>query len=341
MPESQSSSKVCSGVLFESDIQPNDSQELQKLTPRKIELIWTNIIVLSVAHISAIYGFYLIFTSAHLYTTAFALLLYILSGTGIIAGAHRLWSHRSYKATRKLEILLMIMSTISYQNCVIHWAREHRAHHKFSETDADHVNSRRGFFFSHIGWLFCRKHPDVARKGAGIDISDLTTNPVLLFQKRYYALLMPILCFLLPTAMPVLLWNDTWSNAWFVATMFRWVMNLNATWLISSAAHAFGTRPYDRHLSPTNNFAVGLLTFGAEGCHNYHHVFPWDYRASEIGLELSPNTMFIKFCERIGWAYDLRTVPNDLVESRVKRTGDGSHSFWNNVMEKTADKYGL
>ena len=36
-----------------------------------------------------------------------------------------------------------------------------RVHHKFSETDADPHNAKRGFFFSHVGWLLVRKHPQV------------------------------------------------------------------------------------------------------------------------------------------------------------------------------------
>lgn len=74
--------------------------------------------------------------------------------------------------------------TYSSQDCVYDWARDHRVHHKFSETDADPYNSRRGFFFSHMGWLMMRKHPDVIQKGKMIDMSDLLQDPVLQFQKK-------------------------------------------------------------------------------------------------------------------------------------------------------------
>ncbi|XP_071056017.1 stearoyl-CoA desaturase-like [Onthophagus taurus] len=33
------------------------------------------------------------------------------------------------------------------------WVRDHRVHHKYSESDADPHISNRGFFFSHMGWL--------------------------------------------------------------------------------------------------------------------------------------------------------------------------------------------
>ena len=70
------------------------------------------------------------------------------------------------------------------QNSIYEWARDHRVHHKFSETDADPHNAKRGFFFSHVGWLLVKKHPDVKVKGAKVDLSDLKADPVVAFQKR-------------------------------------------------------------------------------------------------------------------------------------------------------------
>lgn len=79
---------------------------------------------------------------------------------------------------------LASFSLIYFQNSIFEWSRDHRAHHKFSETDADPHNARRGFFFSHIGWLLVRKHPDVKEKGKLIDLSDLKADPVVVIQDR-------------------------------------------------------------------------------------------------------------------------------------------------------------
>lgn len=65
-----------------------------------------------------------------------AMFMYTLSGLGITAGAHRLWAHRSYKAKWPLRVILMIFNTIAFQDAAMHWARDHRVHHKYSETDA-------------------------------------------------------------------------------------------------------------------------------------------------------------------------------------------------------------
>lgn len=62
--------------------------------------------------------------------------------------------------------------------------RDHRVHHKFTDTDADPHNAHRGFFFSHIGWLLVRKHSDVIKKGATVDMSDLEKDPIVVFQRR-------------------------------------------------------------------------------------------------------------------------------------------------------------
>lgn len=76
-----------------------------------------------------------------------------------------------------------------FQQSVYWWARDHRLHHKYTDTDADPYNSRRGLFFSHYGWLMVRKHPMVVEKGKTMDLSDLHRNPLVMFQKKYVALI--------------------------------------------------------------------------------------------------------------------------------------------------------
>lgn len=39
-------------------------------------------------------------------------------------------------------------------------------------------------------------------------------------------------------------------------------------------------------------------------------------------------TALVDLFAKIGWAYDLKTVPNQVVKNRVQRTGDGSHDLW-------------
>ncbi|GBO20125.1 Stearoyl-CoA desaturase 5 [Araneus ventricosus] len=70
------------------------------------------------------------------------------------------------------------------QNDIYEWCRDHRVHHKFTETDADPHNIKRGFFFAHMGWLMCKKHPDVIKKGKTVFLEDLWADPIVRFQRR-------------------------------------------------------------------------------------------------------------------------------------------------------------
>lgn len=66
-----------------------------------------------------------------------------------------------------------------------------------------------------------------------------------------------------------------------------------------------------------------------EGWHNYHHTFPWDYKTAELGkYSVNFTSLFIDIFAKIGWAYNLKTVPDELVKKRVLRTGDGTHEVW-------------
>lgn len=108
-----------------------------------------------------------------------------LGGFGVTGGAHRFWSHRSYKAKTPLRIILMLCFSLAGQNTIYDWVRDHRVHHKFSETKADPHDSNRGFFFAHVGWLMMNKHPEVIRKGNKLDMSDILNDPVVQFHQKY------------------------------------------------------------------------------------------------------------------------------------------------------------
>ncbi|XP_024938272.1 acyl-CoA Delta(11) desaturase isoform X2 [Cephus cinctus] len=322
------------GVLFEDETLDENAtrqtaEQISKEKPKYVRrIVWRNVIIFAYLHLASLYGIYLAITSAKLMTLIFAFALYQCSGLGITAGAHRLWAHRSYKAKWQLRLILTVFNTLAFQDSAIDWARDHRVHHKYSETDADPHNAKRGFFFAHVGWLLCRKHPDVKEKGEGIDMSDLESDPILAFQRKYYIYLMPVICFMLPTVIPVYLWNETWTNAYFIPAILRYTFTLNMTWLVNSAAHLFGGKPYDKFINPAENKSVAIVALG-EGWHNYHHVFPWDYKTAELGnYRYNLTTAFIDFFARIGWAYDLKSVSSDMVRRRVERTGDGSHEVW-------------
>ncbi|CAG2115888.1 unnamed protein product [Medioppia subpectinata] len=216
----------------------------------------------------------------------------------------------------------MVLQTLGFQSNIYKWARDHRLHHKHSDTDADPHNSRRGFFFSHVGWLLYMKHPDVLAKGKTIDVSDLMADPVVRFQDRHFTWLVILIWGLAPATVPNLLWAESVWNSWFVCVMLRYAISLNTTFLVNSAAHRYGMKPYDKTIASVDahvrQFMVG------EGFHNYHHTFPQDYSSSELGAidAFNPQTAFIDTFAAIGWAYDLKKPSVAVVKGRQTRRGD-------------------
>ncbi|XP_060524508.1 acyl-CoA Delta-9 desaturase-like [Cylas formicarius] len=290
----------------------------------KTPLIWTNIIGLIILHLGAIYGL-----TTHDYinkwkTVIYGFILGGISGFGVTGGAHRYWTHKCFKAKLPLKIILLVCYSVAGQNTLKEWVRDHRVHHKFSETDADPHNSKRGFWFSHVGWLCMKKHPDVLRKGKTVDMTDIMSDPLIAFHVRYWMIFKLIFCFIIPTLIPPYFWGETWKTAILCNCFVRYCLLLNFTWSVNSFAHIWGNKPYEKDIKPVENKFVSLVAMG-EGWHNYHHSFPWDYRAAEMGKFLNCTTLWLDLFSKIGWAYDLKTTSPKLIRTMIEKHGDGSH----------------
>lgn len=103
---------------------------------RKYGLVWRNIIIFATLHVVYLAGLFHLIYQKLWSAWIFGYVYSILGGIGITVGAHRLWSHRSYKATLPLRTFLMICQSMAGQNDLLTWCRDHRIHHKYSETDA-------------------------------------------------------------------------------------------------------------------------------------------------------------------------------------------------------------
>lgn len=298
--------------------------ESKKEAYRPFQIVWLNVILQIIFHIFALIGVYCCFY-AKWQTLFFVYILHLLGGLGITAGAHRLWAHRSYKAKLPYRILLGFFNTIAGQNSILEWCRDHRVHHKHVETDGDPHNSKRGFFFSHMGWLMLKKHPQVKEKGSKIPLNDLEDDIVVRIQHKYYIPLTIICNFVMPTIVPWLLWNESMIIGYFAPGVMRYIMTLHVTWCVNSFAHMFGNKPYDKKINPSENLYVSFATIG-EGFHNYHHVFPNDYATSEFGgFYFNFTKIFIDTFYALGQVTDRKKISDEMVLNRRQRTGDLSH----------------
>ncbi|KAG7261613.1 hypothetical protein CRUP_000959 [Coryphaenoides rupestris] len=277
-PVSVSSPSV-SSVSSSIDAFDHTYREQEGPKPPRV-MVWRNVFLMVLLHAGALYGL-LVVPAASYKTLIWSAVCFVFSALG---------------------------------NDIFEWARDHRVHHKYSETDADPHNAVRGFFFAHIGWLMVRKHPDVIEKGRKLELTDLKADRVVM----HYKMSVVVMCFLVPMLVPWYLWGESLWVAYFVPALLRYTLVLNATWLVNSAAHMWGNRPYDTQINPRENKF-------REGYHNYHHTFPYDYATSEYGCKLNLTTCFINLMCWLGLASDRKRVSREAVQARVQRTGDGSH----------------
>eukprot|EP00542_Grammatophora_oceanica_P014019 CAMPEP_0194032132 /NCGR_PEP_ID=MMETSP0009_2-20130614/5138_1 /TAXON_ID=210454 /ORGANISM="Grammatophora oceanica, Strain CCMP 410" /LENGTH=304 /DNA_ID=CAMNT_0038672483 /DNA_START=292 /DNA_END=1206 /DNA_ORIENTATION=- len=256
-------------------------------------------------------------------TLIFAFIMWPISGAGITVGVHRLWSHRSYEAHWTVRWLLMLMNSCANQGSIYHWARDHRVHHKFSETEADPHNATRGFFFAHMGWLFIKKHPDVIKAGREMDFSDLLEDSAVLFQKKLDPWFTLYMCFVAPAQFASYMWGEPFWNAFFVCGALRYCIVLHFTWLVNSAAHLYGDHPYDTLSYPSENPIVSWCSIG-EGWHNWHHKYPFDYAASEFGItvQFNPSKLMIDFFAALGLVWNRKRGTAAWTMGRARRDRD-------------------
>jgi stearoyl-CoA desaturase (Delta-9 desaturase) len=217
----------------------------------------------------------------------------------ITAGFHRYFAHRSYKMGRAMQFVMAWGASTSCQKGVLWWAAHHRAHHRYSDTERDIHSPKRGFWWSHVGWILCRKYQATDFDG----IRDFAKYPELVWLNRYHlvpGITLGAACY-------------GWGGlsallAFFLSTTLLY----HGTFSINSLMHLWGRQRYVTTDTSRNSFLLALVTLG-EGWHNNHHYYQstanqgffwWEIDISFYGLKL------------LSWARlvrDLRTPPRHVL----------------------------
>ncbi len=232
--------------------------------------------------------------------------LYWLRIFGIGAGYHRFFSHRAYSTSRAFQFVLAVLAQSSAQKSVIWWASKHRHHHLYSDTETDvHSPRHKGFIYSHLGWIFSRKHDK-----ADLDkVTDLTRYPELMWLHKFElvpAVLLGAACYL-AAGWPGLVVGFFWST----------VLVYHATFCINSLAHVKGTTRYVTGDDSRNNWLLAVFTMG-EGWHNNHHAFQSSVRQGFRWWEYDPTYYLLVVLSWIGLVWDLRKPPEQIVRNEQK-----------------------
>jgi stearoyl-CoA desaturase (delta-9 desaturase) len=256
-------------------------------------------------------------------------IIFPLNGLSITAGYHRLWAHRAYEASWPVRFVLMIFGTMAVQNSILFWSAGHRNHHRFvDDVDLDPYSAKRGFWFSHMGWML-RDYPSgrVDYK----NVPDLKKDKMVMFQHKYYTLLAVLTNFGIPLAIGYLS-GDVWG-VMLLAGLLRLVISHHFTFFINSWAHISGSQPYTDENTARNNPLMALFTWG-EGYHNFHHIFQYDYRNGVKWWQYDPTKWLIYGLSQLGLARKLRRIPRFIIE-KAEVEMKFKHA------EKTLDIYGM
>ncbi len=230
----------------------------------------------------------------------------LLTGLSITAGYHRHYSHRTYDCHRGLQTFYLLFGAAALQTSVLNWVSDHRNHHRFVDRDGDPYNSRKGFFWAHMGWIF---YEDVTPRSLD-NVSDLKRDPLVLAQHRFHFPLGLAVGFGLAYLIG-LAFGRPWGGVLW-GGLLRVVVAQHGTFLVNSAAHYFGRQPYSEANSSRDNGWLALLTLG-EGHHNFHHAFPGDYRNGARWYDWDPTKWWIRGLSAVGLAWGLNRTPAELV----------------------------
>jgi stearoyl-CoA desaturase (Delta-9 desaturase) len=232
--------------------------------------------------------------------------LYWLRIFAIGAGYHRYFSHRAYATSRTFQFLLAVLSQSTTQKSVLWWASKHRHHHLHSDTHEDvHSPRHKGFIYSHLGWIFDRKHDQTDL----VKIGDFSCFPELMWLHKYElapAIGLAVLCFLI----------GGWSGL-VVGFFWSTVLVYHATFCINSLAHVRGTKRYVTGDDSRNNWLLAIFTMG-EGWHNNHHAYQSSARQGFRWWEYDPTFYILKLLSLVGIIWDLKTPPEQVIRNEQR-----------------------
>ena len=248
--------------------------------------------------------------------------LWAFTGFSLSIGYHRLFTHRSFKTTLPVRVLLTAFGNMAARSTMITWTAQHRRHHELADHAGDvhspnlhghtFLGRLRGLWYSHFTWMLEHDYPNVAYY-----VPDLIADrPVFATDRLYYWWIA------IGMAAPALI-GGLVSRSWMGAlTGFLWggvlrqFVVAQQVSALNSLTHMFGSRPFKmRDNNSANNALFGLITWG-EGWHNNHHAFPSSANFGFQWYQIDPSYWMIRLMEWTGLAWDVRRPERERIVAR-------------------------
>jgi stearoyl-CoA desaturase (delta-9 desaturase) len=280
----------------------------------KYPLHWPNVLFLTVSPALAIAGaaYYIPHFGVRPIEIAAFVCMFFATGLSITAGYHRHFAHVSYKAHPAIRLFYLVFGACAMQNSALNWASDHRLHHRYTDTDLDPYNAGKGFFWSHVGWIFYQSREEKQLTNVG----DLLRDRWVRWQHRYHVEIAIVVGFVIPTLLGAMIGRAFGMLLW--AGLIRVVFVHHMTFFINSLAHMYGTQPYARKDTSRDSWWLAFLTNG-EGYHNFHHMFPSDYRNGIQWYQWDPTKWLIWGFNRFSLTDKLHRVsPHLILRARME-----------------------
>jgi stearoyl-CoA desaturase (delta-9 desaturase) len=258
-----------------------------------------------------------------------ALVMYAITGHGVTVGFHRYFTHRAFRAKRWLRVTLAVAGSMAIQGSVIQWVSDHRKHHRFSDRDGDPHSPWRygrsaraltkGFFYSHMGWLFDWEKTSEKRYAP-----ELMADKVIHWVSKTFPMWVAVSLLIPPLVGG--LWSWSWwgaLTAFFWGSLVRVALLHHVTFAINSVCHIKGRRPFKTRDSSQNVWWLALPSMG-ESWHNFHHAEPTSARHGVRFGEIDTSAMVIKVMERLRWVQDVRWPDAGIIARRRLAAGSTS-----------------
>ena len=255
-------------------------------------------------------------------------LSYMVIGSGITVGFHRLLTHRSFRCHRVVRMGFAALGSAAAEGPVIDWVATHRKHHQFSDVDGDphspHVGHGTGWrgavsglVHAHVGWVFRDMEVADERRYA----KDLLADPLIRFVDRTFVLWV-VAGLAAAFGLGVLLTGT--ARGGLVALLWGGAARIffmhHATFSINSLCHYFGRHDYDTGDESRNLAWLAIPTWG-EAWHNNHHAFPTSYRHGLKRWQIDPSAAIIRTLEMAGLAWDVVRVDPTRRERKAMPAG--------------------
>eukprot|EP00164_Ancoracysta_twista_P000409 GFYU01000557.1.p1 GENE.GFYU01000557.1~~GFYU01000557.1.p1 ORF type:complete len:776 (+),score=262.06 GFYU01000557.1:127-2454(+) len=294
------------------NIDPDTVSTMDKMIHVVKRTNWLHTVLLAATPSLALYG---MMTWTFNWTTlVWAFVYYHITGFGITAGYHRLFAHKAYDASFLYRFAMAMMGAGAVEGSIRWWCRDHRAHHRYTDTPKDPYSAHEGFWYAHIGWMLKKQIP--GRIGRA-DISDFNEDPLIRWQHRNYIAIALFMGFVFPMLVAGLAWGD-YFGGFFISGVARLVVVHHSTFCVNSMAHYFGTQSFDDDLTPKDSIITALCTFG-EGYHNFHHEYPQDFRNAIRWYQYDPTKWLIHASHFFGLVSNLKRFPeNEIQKGKVQ-----------------------